>query len=105
MEDKQHVQESPSSRSKCEIDAGSMTEANPKNGHHVQIPVGSSPAHAESSGTAQSKKGRACLACRKLKVRCDSIERGLAGCSRCQRLGVECVSAKPLVLALDGEAE
>lgn len=50
-----------------------------------------------------SRKGRACIACRKLKVKCDAWERGLAGCSRCQRLGIECINARRLRIAVEGE--
>ena len=50
-----------------------------------------------------SRKGRACVACRKLKVKCDAWERGLAGCSRCQRLGIECINARRLRIAVEGE--
>jgi hypothetical protein len=50
-----------------------------------------------------TRKGRACLACRKLKVKCDSLERGDAGCSRCQRLGLECVTSKRLRISLDDD--
>lgn len=51
------------------------------------------------------RKGRACLACRKLKVKCDSLERGDAGCSRCHRLGLECVTSKRLRVSLEDERE
>ena len=50
-----------------------------------------------------ARKGRACLACRKLKVKCDSLDRGDAGCSRCQRLGIECVTSKRLRVSLEDE--
>lgn len=50
-----------------------------------------------------SRKGRACIACRKLKVKCDAWERGLSGCSRCQRLGIECINARRLRIAVEGE--
>lgn len=50
-----------------------------------------------------TRKGRACLACRKLKVKCDSLERGDAGCSRCQRLGLECVTSKRLRVSLEDD--
>lgn len=50
-----------------------------------------------------SRKGRACVACRKLKVKCDAWERGLSGCSRCQRLGIECINARRLRIAVEGE--
>ncbi|KIW20050.1 hypothetical protein PV08_00625 [Exophiala spinifera] len=50
-----------------------------------------------------SRKGRACLACRKLKVKCDSLERGDAGCSRCQRLGVDCITSKRMRYSLEDE--
>ncbi|KIX02426.1 uncharacterized protein Z518_08367 [Rhinocladiella mackenziei CBS 650.93] len=50
-----------------------------------------------------SRKGRACLACRKLKVKCDSLERGDAGCSRCQRLGLDCVTSKRMRVSLEDD--
>lgn len=52
-----------------------------------------------------SRKGRACLACRKLKVKCDSLERGDAGCSRCQRLGLDCITSKRMRISLDEDGE
>ncbi|RMZ90896.1 hypothetical protein DV736_g1861, partial [Chaetothyriales sp. CBS 134916] len=51
--------------------------------------------------TPASRKGRACMACRKLKVKCDSLEKGTAGCSRCQRMGQDCITAKRLRMSLD----
>ena len=51
-----------------------------------------------------ARKGRACLACRKLKVKCDSLDRGDAGCSRCQRLGIECITSKRLRMSLEDES-
>jgi len=64
-----------------------------------------SPAATSPSNEQQqpSRKGRACVACRKLKVKCDAWERGLAGCSRCQRLGIECINARRLRIAVEGE--
>ncbi|KAK4937648.1 hypothetical protein LTR10_021794 [Elasticomyces elasticus] len=50
-----------------------------------------------------SRKGRACLACRKLKVKCDSLERGDAGCSRCQRLSLDCVTSKRARMSIDDD--
>lgn len=64
-----------------------------------------SPLPGQNRDVPLSKKGRACLACRKLKVKCDSAERGSAGCSRCQRLSLECVNARRLRVSLDGENE
>lgn len=42
----------------------------------------------------QSRKGTACSTCRKLKVKCDSADRGMGSCSRCLRLRLKCVSEK-----------
>lgn len=42
----------------------------------------------------QSRKGTACSICRKLKVKCDSADRGMGSCSRCLRLRLQCVSEK-----------
>lgn len=61
-------------------------------------PEATSPAENQPS-----RKGRACVACRKLKVKCDAWERGLSGCSRCQRLGIECINARRLRIAVEGE--
>lgn len=52
-----------------------------------------------------ARKGRACLACRKLKVKCDSLERGDSGCSRCQRLGLDCVTSKRMRVSLEDDNE
>ena len=43
-----------------------------------------------------SRKGKACISCRKLKVKCDSAERGMGDCSRCLRLGLKCVSKRQI---------
>jgi hypothetical protein len=72
---------------------------------------GRSPNHSRKRSADQmtggdgqvTRKGRACLACRKLKVKCDSLERGDAGCSRCQRLGLECVTSKRLRVSLEDD--
>lgn len=48
-----------------------------------------------------SRKGRACLTCRKLKVKCSGLERGERGCQRCQRLGLDCKIIKKLRLNLE----
>lgn len=58
-----------------------------------------------SSEPYVSRKGRACLACRKLKVKCDSLERGDAGCSRCQRLSLDCITSKRLRVSLEDDGE
>lgn len=63
----------------------------------------SSPSATSPAEQQTSRKGRACIACRKLKVKCDAWERGLAGCSRCQRLAIECISARRLRIAVEGE--
>lgn len=62
-----------------------------------------SPGPTSPTDQQPSRKGRACVACRKLKVKCDAWERGLAGCSRCQRLGIECINARRLRIAVEGE--
>ena len=87
-----------------------------EHGQHLswaESPDGStiSPTHSRkrsadrmASESTATRKGRACLACRKLKVKCDSLEKGDEGCSRCQRLGMECVTSKRLRVSLeDGE--
>ncbi|ETN46077.1 uncharacterized protein HMPREF1541_00261 [Cyphellophora europaea CBS 101466] len=74
---------------------------------------GKSPTHSRKRSVDQmtggdsqiTRKGRACLACRKLKVKCDSLERGDSGCSRCQRLGLECVTSKRLRVSLDDDGQ
>ncbi|KAJ4516460.1 hypothetical protein HRR83_001794 [Exophiala dermatitidis] len=62
------------------------------------------PLAHSASGTI-SRKGRACLSCRKLKVKCDSLERGDAGCSRCQRLGLDCITSKRMRVSLSEDGE
>lgn len=72
---------------------------------------GKSPSHTRKRSLDQmtggdggiTRKGRACLACRKLKVKCDSLERGDSGCSRCQRLGLECVTSKRMRVSLEDD--
>lgn len=81
-------------------------------GSVADSPNNSSPVHGRKRSADHlptephvSRKGRACLACRKLKVKCDSLERGDAGCSRCQRLGLDCVTSKRLRVSLDDDGE
>jgi len=62
-----------------------------------------SPYTTSPADQQPSRKGRACVACRKLKVKCDAWERGIVGCSRCQRLGIECINARRLRIAVEGE--
>lgn len=67
-------------------------------------PTAETPIHTQQqTQTPQSRKGRACTACRKLKVKCDAAERGIVGCSRCQRLGIECINVRSLRVAVEGE--
>lgn len=49
------------------------------------------------------RKGKACATCRKLKVKCDSAERGMSSCSRCRRLGLQCLSEKKSWTSADGD--
>ncbi|KAJ9630147.1 hypothetical protein H2204_008652 [Knufia peltigerae] len=74
---------------------------------------GPSPAQSSNKSTTGEKpssetprqitrKGRACLTCRKLKVKCGGPESGDGfGCQRCQRLGLECKMAKRLRVSLE----
>lgn len=41
-----------------------------------------------------ARKGTACGTCRRLKIKCDSADRGAGSCSRCLRLDLKCVSEK-----------
>ncbi|KIW95565.1 uncharacterized protein Z519_04150 [Cladophialophora bantiana CBS 173.52] len=99
-----------------------LTESNPSLSHISRQPswTGSvdgnntnpSPLHGRKRSADHlptephvSRKGRACLACRKLKVKCDSLERGDAGCSRCQRLGLDCITSKRMRVSLDDDGE
>lgn len=57
---------------------------------------------ATTTSDAVLHKGRACLSCRKLKIKCDSSDRDLGSCSRCLRLSLQCIRKRPWVSA-DGE--
>ncbi|OCT51378.1 Transcriptional activator of protease prtT [Cladophialophora carrionii] len=81
-------------------------------GSMAESPTDQSPIHSRKRSADHlpaephvSRKGRACLACRKLKVKCDSLERGDAGCSRCQRLGLDCITSKRMRVSLDDDGE
>jgi hypothetical protein len=70
----------------------------------LNLNLSSNISDSAGANAAATRKGRACLACRKLKVKCDSLEKGGEGCSRCQRLGMECVTSKRVRVGLeDGE--
>ncbi|KYG40628.1 hypothetical protein M433DRAFT_192196 [Acidomyces richmondensis BFW] len=49
------------------------------------------------------RKGKACATCRKLKVKCDSAERGMTICSRCRRPGLHYLSKKKSWTSAEGE--
>ena len=51
-----------------------------------------------------SRKIRACTECKRHKVRCD-MKAGESVCSRCRRMGLDCVVNKSLQTLLDDEAE
>ena len=51
-----------------------------------------------------SRKIRACTECKRHKVRCD-MKTGESVCSRCQRMGLDCVVNKSLQTLLEDEAE
>lgn len=51
-----------------------------------------------------SRRIRACTECKRHKVRCD-MKAGEATCSRCRRMGLECVVNKSLQTLLEDEAE
>ncbi|KAE8348937.1 hypothetical protein BDV28DRAFT_142357 [Aspergillus coremiiformis] len=51
-----------------------------------------------------SRRIRACTECKRHKVRCD-MKAGESLCSRCHRMGLECVVNKSLQTLLDDEAE
>lgn len=48
-----------------------------------------------------ARKGTACLTCKKLKVKCDSADRGAASCSRCLRLHLKCVNEKKVWISAE----
>ena len=50
-----------------------------------------------------SRKITACVACRKLKIRCN-MERGQAPCSRCRKRGLSCTVNKSLQMLLEDDA-
>lgn len=52
-----------------------------------------------------SRKGKSCSICRKLKVKCDSVERGMNSCSRCLRLGLQCISEKKSWVSAESSEE
>ncbi|KAJ5965927.1 hypothetical protein N7481_012641 [Penicillium waksmanii] len=51
-----------------------------------------------------SRRIRACTECKRHKVRCD-MKAGESSCSRCRRMGLECVVNKSLQTLLEDEAE
>lgn len=59
----------------------------------------------ESDVTRQvTRKGRACLTCRKLKVKCGGADQGDGvSCQRCRRLGLDCKMSKRLRMSLDDD--
>jgi hypothetical protein len=54
-----------------------------------------------TSGIQLSRKGKACSRCHRLKVKCDSADRGMGTCSRCIRLGLQCANSKKRYVAGD----
>lgn len=55
------------------------------------------------SAISMSRKGKACLSCRKLKIKCDSADRDMGSCSRCLRLGLQCIRKQPWMNTENGE--
>lgn len=51
-----------------------------------------------------SRRIRACTECKRHKVRCD-MKKGESVCSRCRRMGLECIVNKSLQTLLEDEAE
>lgn len=51
-----------------------------------------------------SRRIRACTECKRHKVRCD-MKTGETVCSRCRRMGLECIVNKSLQTLLEDEAE
>lgn len=51
-----------------------------------------------------SRRIRACTECKRHKVRCD-MKTGESVCSRCRRMGLDCVVNKSLQTLLEDEAE
>jgi hypothetical protein len=80
----------------------------PQDANEPSSPVLSSKSTGEkpSSDTPRqvTRKGRACMTCRKLKVKCGGPESGDGfGCQRCQRLGLECKMVKRLRVSVADE--
>ncbi|KAI1621017.1 hypothetical protein EDD37DRAFT_142069 [Exophiala viscosa] len=89
---------------------------NPLALQHSQDPAGPSPANSAKSTAEKpasdstprqiTRKGRACLTCRKLKVKCGGPESGDGfGCQRCQRLGLDCKMVKRLRVTMEDEGQ
>ncbi|KAJ5818575.1 hypothetical protein N7474_004166 [Penicillium riverlandense] len=57
----------------------------------------------EDTDVQPSRKGTACSICRRLKVKCDSADRGMGTCSRCLRLQLQCVSEKKVWISAESE--
>lgn len=57
----------------------------------------------DDSDVQPSRKGTACSICRRLKVKCDSADRGMGTCSRCLRLQLQCVSEKKVWISAEGD--
>lgn len=81
---------------------------NPNLADAAHAAEGSSPARKrqrrvfeDGAEIQQSKKGTACSTCRKLKVKCDSADRGMGSCSRCLRLRLKCVSEKKVWMSAE----
>ena len=51
-----------------------------------------------------SRRIRACTECKRHKIRCD-MKKGESVCSRCHRMGLECIVNKSLQTLLEDEAE
>ncbi|KAK7898120.1 hypothetical protein LTR67_004752 [Exophiala xenobiotica] len=82
----------------------------PQDANEPSSPVLSSKSTGEkpSSDTPRqvTRKGRACMTCRKLKVKCGGPESGDGfGCQRCQRLGLECKMVKRLRVSMADEGQ
>ncbi|BAE63319.1 unnamed protein product [Aspergillus oryzae RIB40] len=92
-------------RSRLDFEAnGDASSASPPRGA-LPYPASEANSRRESIHVPKiSRKIRACTECKRHKVRCD-MKAGESVCSRCRRMGLECVVNKSLQTLLDDEAE
>jgi len=62
------------------------------------------PYRAKGEGGGPGRKPRACLECKRLKMKCEFLP-GERKCSRCSRKDLECTSNKGMVRGMSASAE